>query len=349
MVGFGIGLACGPPAAFVCQSDGQCTGGTCEPGGYCSFPDDSCPSRARFGEHAPAGIANECVTPPGDDTDGGTSSTPSDSDDGTVGESSTSGSSDGQGDTLALTSGATTTGADTGELDDSSGESTGAPLDPDLVLWLAFDDANDPFADGSAYSRTVQCDGGRSACPQPATPDDDSLGVVFDGLDDALEIPHDPALETDAGLTVALWVRNDLLGDHTIHSFITRPYGPGNDNAWELFFRDQDGDGTNDLVFEIADNDGQRQLIVPVEAGDGEWQHVTAVWTPDTIALHVDGELETSAPVVGMLLEPASVFVGADRDSGVVTHHFVGAIHDVRVYRRALDDAEIAELLSGPP
>jgi hypothetical protein len=66
---FGVGWAasaCGS-SVFVCSSDEQCQGGAgpgvCQPEGYCSFPDERCPSGQRFGDAAPAGVANACVDP----------------------------------------------------------------------------------------------------------------------------------------------------------------------------------------------------------------------------------------------------------------------------------------------
>jgi cysteine-rich repeat protein len=92
-----LGLGCFPESVFVCEVDAECgPRGTCEPSGFCSFPDDTCPTLARYGEHAPSGVAGRCVEPPGgtgaagpdtspgdDPTTGGTSSdpTPDDPDD----------------------------------------------------------------------------------------------------------------------------------------------------------------------------------------------------------------------------------------------------------------------------
>lgn len=339
---FSAGLGCSPPGAFACQSDAQCVAGAvegiCEEGGHCSFPDDHCDSGRRFGEHAPSGIAAVCVPPP---PEAGSSSGP-------VGSEADSGETSAPGgDTLALTSGPPTDPSTTssgGLADESSGESTGAPVDPDLVLWLAFDDPASPFLDASVYDRTIQCDADAGACPQLDAGGPSGSAAGFDGQDDVLEIQHDPALETDAGLTVALLVRNDLLSDLTIHTAIARPYGVASENSWEIFFRDQNADGDNDVVFEIADELGQTQLIVTPAAARGQWQRIVATWSGDSVALHVDGELLASDAASGMLLDDSSIYVGGDLDNELLTHHLQGAIDDVRVYRRVLSDAEIAAL-----
>lgn len=56
---------CSASAVFECDQPSQCSvngeAGTCEPDGYCSFPDASCPSGQRYGAYAGAGRAGMCV------------------------------------------------------------------------------------------------------------------------------------------------------------------------------------------------------------------------------------------------------------------------------------------------
>jgi hypothetical protein len=233
-------------------------------------------------------------------------------------------------------------------VDDSSGgeESTEGPmeLDPDLVLWVTFDDPMAPFADASMYARDVSCDVDLDACPAVGPDGTLDLGAVFDGTDDLLLVPYDAMLEHDAGLTVAIDVRNDALTSLPIHTVIARPYGAVTDNAWELFFRDEDADGTNNVVFEIADAGGQIQLVTAPIAGKGEWSRIVALWTVDSVAVYIDGVLQASAPSTGMLFDESPIVVGGDIDNLLATNWFLGAIDDVRVYRRALSEAEIAAL-----
>jgi hypothetical protein len=62
---------CSGARTFHCETDDDCVLGTipgrCEVTGFCSFGDIRCSSGSRYGEHAPAGTANECVTPPTND------------------------------------------------------------------------------------------------------------------------------------------------------------------------------------------------------------------------------------------------------------------------------------------
>jgi len=71
IAGAGLGLAFAvldgacTANVFACGSSDDCqdggTPGTCEPTGFCSFPDMQCDSGSRYGDHAGDGLAGECV------------------------------------------------------------------------------------------------------------------------------------------------------------------------------------------------------------------------------------------------------------------------------------------------
>jgi hypothetical protein len=83
--------------AYVCVDDASCKDGDrvgqCESSGGCSFPDPQCPSGRRYGAHAPAELAGECV-PEDDVADTGTSTSTSTSGETTTGFTSTTGSAE---------------------------------------------------------------------------------------------------------------------------------------------------------------------------------------------------------------------------------------------------------------
>jgi hypothetical protein len=60
-IGVALGLACGSASTFSCADDGDCSGGVCA-AGYCAFPDDTCDSHLRYGDHGGA-LAGLCVLP----------------------------------------------------------------------------------------------------------------------------------------------------------------------------------------------------------------------------------------------------------------------------------------------
>ncbi len=85
LVGLGLALAlggCTPDKGFQCAGDDGCqsdgVAGTCESIGYCSFPDDTCPSGRRYGELA-EGLSGVCVDDPSQATSGTTTEDPTSS------------------------------------------------------------------------------------------------------------------------------------------------------------------------------------------------------------------------------------------------------------------------------
>jgi len=60
-----VALGCGEHAAYVCEVDSQCVlggmSGTCEPEGFCAFPDPKCPTGERFESGAGSGLGGQCV------------------------------------------------------------------------------------------------------------------------------------------------------------------------------------------------------------------------------------------------------------------------------------------------
>ncbi|MCX4244340.1 hypothetical protein [Paraliomyxa miuraensis] len=109
-----VTASCG--AAFACASDDECQSGAatgvCQGNGYCSFPDEDCPSGQRFGDAAPAGVANACVEHGG--TEGST----------TVGESGPSSSSATDASATVMVDEGSTAPTESAESADSSGGST---------------------------------------------------------------------------------------------------------------------------------------------------------------------------------------------------------------------------------
>jgi len=75
--------SCSAGGAFECTQPSDCASeggaGTCESTGYCSFPDATCDSGRRYGEHAPGDVAGTCVPTDVGET-GGTEASASDDD-----------------------------------------------------------------------------------------------------------------------------------------------------------------------------------------------------------------------------------------------------------------------------
>ena len=175
---------------FRCETASQCqqngASGTCEANGFCSFPDDDCPSGKRYGAESPDGLANVCVEPEdvagteGVTTECGTGTCP----DGPDGESSTTTPTSATEPTVGG-SDTTTTGDTTGvpptsgSTEETGSGSSGVPdncptivdeFDDSMVddlLWTLVDQPSVSEAAGTVRFQVDPLDGGLSGLEVP--------------------------------------------------------------------------------------------------------------------------------------------------------------------------------------
>lgn len=329
MIGGALGAAIGCGASgFVCADDPQCGAqGVCEPEGWCSFPDDDCATGRRFGEHAGGGVASRCV-PPQIDSSSSASSGPASSSGGiTVASADES--------TAAMRDTETEAGPTTIASDDGTPSSTGEPVDPELLVWLSFDDAAAPFADGNGNARDGTCD----ATQCPAVVPTASGGMLrFDGVDDRLSIADDDALRAPSALTLAAWIEVDALSLPTYQDVVAKTYGDSNSNSWGIGFPN---DSTE---LRMVMHDGA--ATVPV--GGIEWpggsHHVAGTWDGALARLYLDGAQIAEVPLAAIAADAHAVLIGADVNAGLEGNYFGGTLDDLRIYGRALAEDEIVAL-----
>ncbi len=240
----GAASGCGS-SVFACASDEQCQGaeaGLCQPEGYCSFPDESCPSGQRFGDAAPSGVANACVDQ-GDASTGastgpmpsseGSEPPPPDPDDGPI--ASTTLTTD-EGSTTAAVADDTSTGSEptgTGAEDTSTGEAAACttslvdPFDgtelsvpwgtfnrPGTALWVADGQlwfeigANVDWIVAGALIEVESIAGGWARA-RVTEPDDSGL-LIAGGVVVANEICHLQMFIDPGGVAATIWNNETL-------------------------------------------------------------------------------------------------------------------------------------------
>jgi glucose/arabinose dehydrogenase len=157
--------------------------------------------------------------------------------------------------------------------------------------------------------------------------------LAFDGVDDRIDVPGAPALDTAAAFTVAFWYR----ADENRGSIIAKPYGPDWLNSWQFEF-----DGPSSLSFTSSDGLGQHFDVVPAPAV-GAWTHVAGSWDGVTKRLFLNGA-PVAAVARSIAMETRDVVIGGDYNGGVFLLPFKGRVDEARVYDRALSPAEVQQL-----
>jgi hypothetical protein len=161
----------------------------------------------------------------------------------------------------------------------------------------------------------------------------------FDGVDDFIEITPPPLFSGEA-MSISAWVRYDARDfDGWTNCFVAQDDGNDADQSRRVF---QLSTFRGHIVWHRMI--GARDPMCRRRVRPNVWYHVVGVHDHGVNRLYVDGVLhdEVRHPLWTSDAQPMHIGRKGTPES---YFFFRGAIDDVRVYRRALDDTDVRELL----
>jgi hypothetical protein len=203
--------------------------------------------------------------------------------------------------------------------------------DPALELWLKLDENDD---DSSSNALTTSTAGGVTWTANGR------LGgaVVLAGDDDRVIVSHDAVL-SPTEITVAAWIKPDAWNTD-LTSVVSKQLNSSPD--FEAFdFRRPIG--SNTIQAAIAVDGANYTATGPADVTTADWQHVAFTYDGDTLVVYRNGDDGTPnmTPSGALTAAMVELWVGGNPSAG---RYFEGQIDDVRVYSRALSDAEVLRL-----
>src|SRR5215472_406063 len=193
--------------------------------------------------------------------------------------------------------------------------------------------------------------------------------LVFDGIDDYIEIPDSPdlSLATTGQLTVSAWIRPDVLTFPNSEKGYVHWLGKGETRQREWVFRMYNEQPTDNpprpnrisfYVFNPAGGEGIGSYVQePVTAG--EWLHIVGTADGERTAIYKNGEFKDCDRYTGSdqgpcHTYPAELWVVPGRGNSPLRigtrdkkSFFQGAIREVRLWDRALTADEVSTLHAG--
>lgn len=167
-------------------------------------------------------------------------------------------------------------------------------------------------------------------------------GFVFDGMDDLMEVPSDPALNFGTGdFTVSCWAKLATLRNEQI---LMEKFVNATGQGWTFTLQDA-GDGWRLHFF--MDSAGAAAYSSFIRILSGEWHHCLARRQGGKIELFFDGQPVGVAEATGNADSPASFKLGRRGDDE--RFYLNGSLDEVVLYRRALSDAEILSMYQACP
>jgi hypothetical protein len=158
--------------------------------------------------------------------------------------------------------------------------------------------------------------------------------LEFDGVDDMVTIPDADSLDLTNALTLSAWVRPDVLnGKWRTVLFKHRTTNP----VYALYAQERDPLPAGEVTIGTSTTPSKLQGTTQLPLSD--WSHLAYTYDGSTQRFYFNGNLVASVPRTGsMLASTGNLTIG---DNTVWDEQFDGLIDEVRVYNRALPQADI--------
>jgi hypothetical protein len=205
---------------------------------------------------------------------------------------------------------------------------------PGLVLSLNFDEANGAALDASPSARNGALRGATRVPGKVGT------ALSFDGVDDWVTVLDGAAgtpLDLTNGMTLEAWVRpGTMTGWETV---IMKERGAGN-LSYALYAMDGGASGSVAPSGTIRVGNADRTVVGTTQLPAATWTHLATTYDGITQRLYVNGTQVASRPQTGnMTVGNQALRVGGN--GSFAGEFYNGLIDNVRVYNRALSEAEI--------
>ena len=161
-------------------------------------------------------------------------------------------------------------------------------------------------------------------------------GLEFDGVDDHVIVPDDPAFAIEENITLMAWFSpSDALTSRRLMS--------KNNSIFVIF----DFGNASSIDFLVKPNNTFAESTT-TDWKVGEWYHFAGTFDGKTLKVYINGELEgekpNNVPIAPSNLE---LWIGGD-DLGNANAHFPGKIDEVRLYEKTLSEADIQKVMETP-
>ena len=181
----------------------------------------------------------------------------------------------------------------------------------------------------------------------------DGQAIDIDGVDDYVEIDNSHSMLAGSNaVTVSLWIKTyttnpeGLTGGH----LVTKGEA-GSPSAFTCAVHNNAANRLR-IRYKLSDTDYQTGVYTDVNYWDDEWHHLAYVIASGDQRIYFDGVEVGSSTNTGDFnlsddTDPVRIGAAYFDPSGTYTAYFDGTIDDVRIYDRALSEAEIADMV-GP-
>lgn len=190
--------------------------------------------------------------------------------------------------------------------------------DSNLYIYYSFNDGNIAGIEGNAQFTAEGKNTG---------------GFKFDGNGDSINLGNDNRVHGIREITVAAWVKTATRTTGPTRDIVGKGTADNSDTSFALYWN-----WNEKIGFRVKGSNGDSIVLSNNALNDREWHHVTGVQNSTNVKLYVDGVLQNDIKGSAGALSVSSIDL---RIGGRGSGSWNGTIDEVRIYDRALSDAEI--------
>ncbi|MGI9258462.1 MAG: LamG domain-containing protein, partial [Gammaproteobacteria bacterium] len=162
----------------------------------------------------------------------------------------------------------------------------------------------------------------------------------FDGIDDAIIVPHDDTLSLTQAMTFSAWVRSDAFGESGPYDLVVSKGTVATSYAYYF------GALGDEIIFGFSADGAYREFTTPsLNLATDTWHHIAATFdnSSDQVRLYHDGVEVLAATTT---YEPSAtthdLYIGSSEDGA----DWDGILDDVRIENRVMAADEISDLFN---
>lgn len=169
--------------------------------------------------------------------------------------------------------------------------------------------------------------------------------LLFDGVDDYVEVPDSDSLDLDNDITISAWVYlNTYIEDWP--KIVIKPHS-AYDEPWEMYCIDLSHFGRYPR-FLVTDGVAGGGLALAYDdtiiLSLNQWYHIAGTYDGSMISLYLDGQLlDSRSSTISIGTNTMPVSIGGRLGTN---NSFDGQIDEVRMYNRSLTEEEVIDLFN---
>ncbi len=230
-----------------------------------------------------------------------------------------------------------------GSRDGIRADTTGG--DPTLVAYYPMDSLTAGVVpDATGHGHDGSCSG--TGCPGLIAGRIGSGALVFDGVDDIIEVAGPASVFGTTAWTIAWWMRLQSLPP-SVWCPVNKLFGSADTDTWQMVMLPA---GSIDFVTETTGAPGTDDAsATPPNLTDNLWHHYAFTFDGTTKLMYFDGsQVAGDVPATAPQFDDGLITLGSDLDNGSPKGQVMGDLDDVRIYSIALTQAEVTQLVNVP-